>query len=194
MSVLDAATTKGDAPGPLERSLSRAVSPPTETRRLAIFLLLSLLLHAVPALWLAGSQAGVRPVSFEVSSQGSTARVRLVGAEPGDSPSDRAAQSPDAQTGQERFHSDAVRNFAAMLQGRVVYPALARRLEQEGRVVVEVSVSAEGRITQLRIAESSGYPLLDRAAADALRGYTFPSGKAPEVARFPFVFRLTASN
>ena len=43
------------------------------------------------------------------------------------------------------------------------YPAAARRLGQEGVVRILVYVAADGRATDARIEESSGYPLLDAA-------------------------------
>jgi len=53
------------------------------------------------------------------------------------------------------------------------YPARARRRGWEGRVLLEVTVDAEGRVAGLRTLESSGYDLLDRAAAEAVRRWRF---------------------
>lgn len=48
-----------------------------------------------------------------------------------------------------------------------VYPPSARRLEQEGTVLLKVLVDAEGRITQAAVEKSSGFPSLDDAARTA---------------------------
>ncbi|MEK6351973.1 MAG: TonB family protein [Burkholderia cenocepacia] len=49
------------------------------------------------------------------------------------------------------------------------YPAKARRLQQEGTVVVHLSIGADGAVTSARVAQSSGSPLLDAAAVAAIR-------------------------
>ena len=47
------------------------------------------------------------------------------------------------------------------------YPAAAKRLNQQGRVVVRIYVSVSGKIEKVEIAESSGSSLLDDAALSA---------------------------
>lgn len=44
------------------------------------------------------------------------------------------------------------------------YPPKARRLEQEGTVVVSLTIGADGAVKTARVARSSGYALLDAAA------------------------------
>lgn len=53
------------------------------------------------------------------------------------------------------------------------YPASSRRLGEEGRVVLRVFVTAEGRTNDIRIERSSGYARLDRAATDAVSRWRF---------------------
>jgi protein TonB len=59
-----------------------------------------------------------------------------------------------------------------------VYPATARRRGYEGTVVVEVLVSKEGRVQDLRLFQSSGYAVLDRAATGAIKSWVFEPAKA----------------
>jgi protein TonB len=60
-----------------------------------------------------------------------------------------------------------------------VYPALARRLGEEGTVVLQVRVSANGLVDSVSIRRTSGYPELDRAALSAVRQWTFtPASRA----------------
>lgn len=47
---------------------------------------------------------------------------------------------------------------------RVVYPALSRRLGEEGVVVLRIRVEADGRISAAAVLQSSGFPRLDEAA------------------------------
>ncbi|WP_254228473.1 energy transducer TonB [Burkholderia gladioli] len=48
------------------------------------------------------------------------------------------------------------------------YPPKARRLEQEGTVVVRLTIGADGAVKTARVARSSGYPLLDAAALTSI--------------------------
>jgi protein TonB len=60
------------------------------------------------------------------------------------------------------------------------YPMLARRMLEEGQVVVAFSVNAQGELSALRIAQSSGSERLDEAALQAVRDAApfppFPEG------------------
>lgn len=53
------------------------------------------------------------------------------------------------------------------------YPYEARLRRQEGRVVYAIRVSAAGRIEDIELLRSSSYPLLDRAALEAIRRAVF---------------------
>ena len=57
------------------------------------------------------------------------------------------------------------------------YPAKARRRNLQGTVILEVSVSAEGRVNQLQIEESCGHRILDKAALAAVRKWVFEPGR-----------------
>lgn len=60
------------------------------------------------------------------------------------------------------------------------YPKLARRMGEEGRVVVEFSLDASGAVSSVRIKQSSGSARLDEAALQAVRDAApfppFPDG------------------
>lgn len=49
------------------------------------------------------------------------------------------------------------------------YPASAKAARAQGRVVVQVHIQGDGRLLNPEIEESSGYPMLDHAAVEALR-------------------------
>jgi len=61
------------------------------------------------------------------------------------------------------------------------YPALSERLGETGSVVIQALVGTNGRVTQTRIAKSSGYPRLDRAALTAAPRCRFVPGTADGV-------------
>jgi TonB family protein len=59
------------------------------------------------------------------------------------------------------------------------YPPLAREKGYEGTVYLRVQVRPDGRAGKLAIDRSSGHEILDRAAVDSVKGWTFlPARKA----------------
>jgi periplasmic protein TonB len=57
------------------------------------------------------------------------------------------------------------------------YPALSRRMGEEGRVVVRVLVSTEGHAERIELRTSSGHPRLDDVALDTVRKWKFVPAK-----------------
>jgi periplasmic protein TonB len=77
-----------------------------------------------------------------------------------------------------------------------IYPPAARRLREQGRVVLLVEVAPDGLPRQVNLAASSGSPRLDEAALDAVRRWRFvPARKGstavPAQVLVPIVFGLT---
>lgn len=75
------------------------------------------------------------------------------------------------------------------------YPPAARRNGHEGRVMLKVLVNPAGAPARVEIDQSSGSPLLDGAALDAVRGWRFvPARRGAQNVegwvRVPLVFRL----
>ncbi len=76
------------------------------------------------------------------------------------------------------------------------YPIGARRSGIEGKVIVMVGVAPSGRVSNARVASSSGSGLLDAAALKAARLYRFIPAKnsagqgVATKAAIPFIFRL----
>lgn len=75
------------------------------------------------------------------------------------------------------------------------YPPLARRLGQEGVVLIEARISPDGRLEDASVKKGSGYPLLDRdalrlleAAAEMARGRLRPD--RPANLEIPIAYRL----
>lgn len=61
-----------------------------------------------------------------------------------------------------------------------VYPALARRLGEQGRVLLRVRVSAEGAADRVELNASSGSPRLDGAALETVRRWRFVPARQGE--------------
>lgn len=60
---------------------------------------------------------------------------------------------------------------------RPAYPAMSRRLGEEGRVEVEVLVQADGTPSKVSLKRSSGYSRLDEAALEAIKRWKFVPAK-----------------
>ena len=54
-----------------------------------------------------------------------------------------------------------------------VYPAIAKRKGFQGTVVLEALIEKSGRVGDLKIFKSSGYKVLDRAAVESVKEWTF---------------------
>jgi len=69
-----------------------------------------------------------------------------------------------------------------------IYPAMSKRLGEEGTVVLLLTVSGEGRVTEAKIDQSSGFERLDEAASkEAVRSWRFLPGTRngkPETMQF----------
>lgn len=56
---------------------------------------------------------------------------------------------------------------------RPEYPAMSRRLGEQGRVLLQVRVGADGRVLELEVARSCGFPRLDAAARRSVAAWRF---------------------
>ncbi len=77
------------------------------------------------------------------------------------------------------------------------YPVAARRRGQEGVVLLSVLVSEKGLPREIRLARTSGTPVLDEAALEAVKGWKFVPARQGEQAvaawvEVPIRFRLEA--
>ena len=75
------------------------------------------------------------------------------------------------------------------------YPSASRRLSEEGRVVVTITIDAAGKAGAMRVAQSSGFERLDGAAECVIRKLPFEPGKRDgqpyeAQATLPIVFKL----
>lgn len=73
-----------------------------------------------------------------------------------------------------RFNADYLQNPAP------AYPALARRMHEQGRVLIRVLVSAEGMPERIELKTSSGFPRLDASALDTIRSWRFVPARQGE--------------
>jgi protein TonB len=116
-------------------------------------------------------------------------------AQPVISPAEKTNSSQqDGDLGQRGVNSDArITGFR-----KPVYPSISRRKNEEGTVVLDIEIHADGSLGQLKTVRSSGYRRLDRAAREAITsqsGCFRPAlrfGKpVHSVKRLTITFRLT---
>jgi len=60
------------------------------------------------------------------------------------------------------------------------YPRIARIRGYQGHVLLDVLVDRDGNVQDLKVFKSSGYPLLDRAAASSVKQWLFEPGRVGE--------------
>ncbi len=68
-------------------------------------------------------------------------------------------------------------NAAYLNNPKPAYPALSRRMGEEGKVVLRVYIGADGMPQKAEIQQSSGYDRLDRQAQEAVLRWRFVPGK-----------------
>lgn len=80
-----------------------------------------------------------------------------------------------------------------------VYPAVARRRGMQGVVLLNVEVNANGRVTRIKILQSSGFRILDVAAIQSVEQWKFIPGSkgginAASIVKIPIRFSLQETN
>jgi len=108
-----------------------------------------------------------------------------------------AATGPATPAPEPGLAAEVRRVIRLRLAGEFRYPVLARRRGWEGEVVLAFRVDADGRIGNVRVADSSGFGLLDSAARDALlrvATVALADGRRPGTAldlTLPVIYRLS---
>lgn len=72
------------------------------------------------------------------------------------------------------------------------YPSVSRRRGEAGTVTLELLVLTDGRVTNVKVKESSGYPLLDRAALNAVKRWRYtPAKRGNQAIEFLYLQPIT---
>jgi protein TonB len=96
--------------------------------------------------------------------------ITAIPAEPAAPPTPAPTPAPPARTGVSIPATYAASNR------KPDYPALSRRYEEQGTVVLRVLVKADGTAGAVEIKSSSGYPLLDESARKTVQTWRFNPG------------------
>jgi len=128
------------------------------------------------------------PVSVEskLTPPGQPAQIHGDGSSP--------KPGPDATTQKAEVGVKAEPNY--LKNPEPPYPSSARHRHQEGLVLISVRVTAQGRAEKVELKQSSGYPLLDEAALNAVRDWEFIPARVDTIAfaseiEVPVRFKLT---
>jgi periplasmic protein TonB len=93
-------------------------------------------------------------------------------------PAAPAAAAPNVLEAPKQISAGELAQLGCQIP-RPEYPAKARRLQQEGTVLVHLTIGNDGAVTAAHVAQSSGSTLLDEAALGAIRaGRCHPYEKA----------------
>ncbi|WP_051228754.1 energy transducer TonB [Paludibacterium yongneupense] len=116
-----------------------------------------------------------RPGSSAAPAPATTAAPASA-APPAPSPKDEAAPTPP------RIDASGLDNPAPL------YPAASRRLGEQGQVLLDVHILADGRVGEARLRRSSGFDRLDTAALAAVRRWHYrPAHRGDEAIAFWYV-------
>lgn len=82
-----------------------------------------------------------------------------------------AAREPGAAAhqAQQRYAKEHFAYIRELITGRLVYPAMARRMNWSGKTTVAFTIDENGSVHALKVVESSGYQILDKSALEAVR-------------------------
>lgn len=91
--------------------------------------------------------------------------------------SDKKSVSSEQQTAVIAPTTPAIYDAAYLNNEAPNYPALSKRLGEEGIVLLSVYVNEKGQAEKVEIKNSSGYRRLDNAAVDAVKNWKFIAAK-----------------
>jgi protein TonB len=92
----------------------------------------------------------------------------------------------------EAFLASKLSLISQIVQQRITYPYMARRLGLEGKVVVSFLLTREGEVKEIRIEESSSHTVLDENAIETIKKCSslFPVPPLDVKVRLPISYRL----
>jgi protein TonB len=80
------------------------------------------------------------------------------------------------------------RSDARAMNQPAAYPPMSRRLREEGRVLLDVHILADGSVGEVKLKQSSGFARLDEAALEAVRRWRYqPARRGDEAIAWWYV-------
>lgn len=90
-----------------------------------------------------------------------------------DVPEEEPKQQPETEVEQAVVLPPTIGDAAHLNNPAPRYPRLSKRLREEGLVILELLVLADGSVTEVKIKTSSGYIRLDKAALEAVKKWRY---------------------
>jgi protein TonB len=79
---------------------------------------------------------------------------------------------------QQRYLKEHFTYIRDLITKQLVYPPMARKMRWSGKVIVAFTIVEDGTIHGIRVAETSGFPILDKSAMETVRSVA-PFPKPP---------------
>jgi protein TonB len=142
---------------------------------------------AQPVRALAATPTPVKPQAVAVPlSRSAAGHVPSV---PKEALQERSSVPEPARQRYLKEHFGSIRDLVA---GGVVYPPVARRMNWSGRTLVAFTVTQDGGAEDVRVLETSGFPILDTCAVEAVRkAAPFPKPQVRAEIVLPVAFRIS---
>lgn len=135
--------------------------------------------------------AAPRPLSSKTSPVAAAAVATTSNAQPAEAEPASNATAPRAETPVSAPLIPPTHIGGYLNNPRPAYPPLSIELGEAGVVMLQVSVSVDGRASDVQLARSSGFPRLDRAALQAVRNWRFrPAMRGNEPVAHTYDFSL----
>jgi len=90
----------------------------------------------------------------------------------------KAEERPAPEKAQQRYLKEHFTYIRDLITKQLVYPPMARKMRWSGKVVVAFIIAEDGTVHNIRVLETSGFPILDKGAAETVRN-TAPFPKPP---------------
>jgi len=102
-----------------------------------------------------------------------------------------AEDRPTPEKAQQRYLKEHFSYIRDLITRRLAYPPMARKMRWSGKVVVAFVIAEDGTVHNLRVVDSSGFPVLDRSAAETVRNVApFPKPPVRAEITLPINFRM----
>ncbi len=162
--------------------------------RFSTYLVASLLVHALVLGGLvltAGVPTSLTPFQVDARAGFAELNARFVPGVRGRQTAEHGdGNTAGSNAGQAAARAGLITRSVSELRRTIPYPALAREMNMQGRLVITCTIDARGRVSAATVSRSSGHDLLDRTALEHVRTWTFPVGEDETSFEIPVRFRL----
>lgn len=102
-----------------------------------------------------------------------------------------AEERPTQEKAQQRYQKAHFTYIRDLVTRQLAYPPMARRMHWSGKVVVAFVIAEDGTVHNIRVVESSGFPILDKSATETVRNVApFPKPPVRADILLPISFKM----